>query len=398
MGNKEIAIVGYGETPYSRGNESRGEQKLTSFQYLAWAAELALKNASITKKDLDNQGLATVRMPSSPAFWGCEVAETLGITPRLTLTTDHGGASAVNMLVQAAHALNAGEVDFVLCLASGAPQTGEGGHPPLEGYRRDFLPPFGFMGPNSLFATVFRRHMTEYGTTTEDTGIVALAQRKNANRNPGAYFYNQKMTMQDYISAKMIADPLRMLDCVMPVNGGEAFIVTTKENAKKFTDKPVYVKGYGTCDNYYGESKQTPDLTSMGMHVAAGRAYEKANLTARNMDFVQPYDDYTIAVLMQFEELGFCEKGKSARFVEKNDISYEGQLPTNTGGGQLSCGQPGLAGGLINLIEGVRQLRGEGDQRQVKGCKNGMITGLGVLQYARHIGHYGALILSSEEA
>ena len=89
-------------------------------------------------------------------------------------------------------------------------------------------------------------------------------------------------------------------------------------------------------------------------------------------------------------------RGKSGAFVEKTDLSYEGQLPTNTGGGQLSCGQPGLAGGLMNLIEGVRQLRGEGDQRQVKGCSKGMITGLGVLQYGRHIGHYGALILSSE--
>ncbi|MGI0090528.1 MAG: thiolase family protein [Nitrososphaerales archaeon] len=396
MLSKKIAIVSYGQTPFSRANEARGEQKLNTSQYLAWAAEIALQKASLTKKDLDDQGLAVTRTMQSPAFWGCEVAENLGITPRLTIMADHGGVSPIMMLVQSAYALNAGDVDYVLCLAADAPQTVGLVHAPLEGYRRDFMNPFGVMSPNSTFAMAFRRHVLQYGTKPEHTGIIALTQRKHANLNPGAYFYKQPLTMDDYLRSRTIAEPLRLLDCVMPVNGGAAFIVTTEEKAMKMTDKPVYVQGFGGCDNYYHGSRQTPDISYMGMHVASKRAFEMAGVKISDLDFFQPYDDYTIAVLMQLEELGFCEKGKGGEFVEKTDLSYRGTLPLNTGGGQLSSGQPGLAGGMVNLLEGVRQLRGEGEQRQVKDCKIGMVTGLGSIQYARHIGHYASLILSSE--
>lgn len=395
MLSKKIAVVGYGQTPFSRANETRGEQKLNTSQYMAWAAELALENASLTKKDLDDQGLATVRTMQSPAFWGCEVAENLGITPKMTITTDHGGASPITMLVQSAYALNAGDVDYVLCLAADAPQTVGLVHAPLEGYRRDFMSPFGVMSPNSTFAMAFRRHVLQYGTKPEHTGKIAVTQRKHANLNPGAYFYKQPLSMEDYFRARGIAEPFRILDCVMPVNGGAAFVVTTEEKAKKITDKPVYVSGFGACDNYYHGSRLTPDITYMGMHLASRRAFEMANLKINDLDFFQPYDDYTIAVLMQLEEVGFCEKGKSGDFVEKTDLSYTGTLPLNTGGGQLSCGQPGLAGGMVNLLEGIRQLRGEGGERQVKNCRIGMVTGLGSIQYARHIGHYASLILSS---
>ncbi len=396
MFEKKIVIAGYGQTPFSRGNESRGEQKITTPQYLAWAAELALQSASLTKKDIDEQGLAVTRTMQSPAFWGCEVSENLGITPRFTITADHGGVSPIMMLMQAAHAINSGEVDYVLCVGADSPQNTGLVHAPLEGYRRDFMSPFGVMSPNSTFAMAFRRHMVQYGTKPEHTAKIALTQRKHANLNPLAYFYKMPMTMEDYNNSRQIAEPFRILDCVMPVNGGAAFVVTSEDKARKLTDKPVYVLGYGGCDNYYHGSKQTPDITYMGMHIAARRAFEKSRKNINDLDFFQPYDDYTIAVLMQLEEIGFCAKGEGGKFLEKTDLSYNGTLPVNTGGGQLSCGQPGLAGGMVNLLEGVRQLRGEGDLRQVKGCKTGMVTGLGSIQYGRHIGHYASLILSSE--
>ncbi|MGI0091708.1 MAG: thiolase family protein [Nitrososphaerales archaeon] len=398
MSKPKIAIVGYGETPFSRGSAERGELRLSSFQYIAWAAELALKSAGLSKEDLDNQGLAVGRLFSSGVFWGGEVAETLGITPKLIINGDHGGASGVAMLTQAGFALSAGYVDYVLCVTGDSPlfQYAIRGTSEAEGHRRDFERPFGLMGPNSIFSMVYRRHQLQYGTKPEHTGTIAVVQRKHANLNPGAYFYKKPLTMEEYLQSRMIAEPLRLLDCVMPVNGGGAFIVTTAEKASKFTDKPVYLLGTGECDNYYHGSIEHPDITFTGISIAARRAFEMAGLEPKDMNFFQPYDDYTIAVLMQLEDAGFCEKGKSGEFVQKVDISYDGELPVNTGGGQISSGQPGLAGGMVNILEGIRQLRGEGGQRQVKGCKAGMVTGIGMLQYGRNVGYNNALILGSE--
>ena len=112
--------------------------------------------------------------------------------------------------------------------------------------------------------------------------------------------------------------------------------------------------------------------------------------------YQQPYDDYTIAVILQLEAIGFAEKGKGGKFVEENDISYKGVIPVNTGGGQISSGQPGLAGGLVNLLEGVRQLRGEGGQRQIKNCALGMVTGIGALMYARNVNYNMSFVLGTE--
>ena len=121
-----------------------------------------------------------------------------------------------------------------------------------------------------------------------------------------------------------------------------------------------------------------------------------AGVARGDINFLQPYDDYTIAVLMQIEDIGFCEKGKGGKFVEETDISYKGELPINTGGGQISAGQPGLAGGQVNLIEGIRQLRGEGGERQIDDARLGMITGIGALQYGRNVGFNSVGILGTE--
>lgn len=393
-----IAIVGYGETPVSRAREARGEIRLGSQEYLAWAADLAIRSCGLSKKDLDHQGLAVTRIMPSPIFFGGEVAENLGITPGLIINADHGGASGAAMLMQAAFALNSGAVDYVLCLAAEAAMSTPAGfvYPPADGHRRDFENPFGVMGPNSIFSMVMRRYKVEYGIESEHTGKVALTQRLHANLNPNAYFYNQPLTMKDYLDSRMVSDPFRLLDCVMTVNGGLALVVTTSEKAKEMTDNPVYLLGYGECDNYYHESRSRPDVTFMGMRIAARRAFEMTNMKPGDMDFFQPYDDYTIAVLLQLEEAGFCEKGKIREFLERVDMTYRGELPVNTGGGQISCGQPGLAGGLVNIVEAVRQLRNEGDKRQVKDCKVGIATGIGALEYARNVNYNIALILGKE--
>jgi acetyl-CoA acetyltransferase len=406
----QVAIVGYGETPVSKNRTDRGEIVQNTEQYIAWAADLALKSAGMDISDIDGQGLAVVRPISPhPVIWGPQVAEDLGITSRFTIVADNGGASGALMLMQATLAIAAGLVDTVLCVGGDAQLTFDQELTSAEaarsnsatkrttgilGLNRDLIRPVGLMGPTSMFAFVQRQHMTRYGTKPEQIGKIAVTQRYHATLNPNAIF-KQPITIEDYLASRMIVDPVRFLDCVMPVNGGLAFIVTRYDKAKEFTDKPVYLAGYGQCDNYYRGSKGQPDVTYTGFSESSPRAFKMAGITHSDVDFFQPYDDYCIAVLMQLEDAGFCNKGDGGKFVEKTDLRFDGDLPLNTGGGQISAGQPGLPSGMLNLVEGIRQLRGEGDRRQVKNAKIGVVTGLGGLQYAKNVASSISVVLSN---
>jgi acetyl-CoA acetyltransferase len=388
----KAVITGYGETPVTRAKKERGELVLSFWDYLAWASELTLKNANMEIKDFDNQGLAVLHpIVEHPICFGCEVAEHLGISPRWLITPSHGGASGVVALEQAVAAVSSGLVDRVLCLGGDSPMS----YRPmtLSQHRKDFENPFGVMGPNSSFAMVMRRHMELYGTKIEHTGKIAVTQREHAVLNPNAIF-RSPIKMEDYLSSRVIADPLRMLDVVMPVNGGAGFIVCRAEDSN--AENPVYVLGLGECDNFYRGSKALPDITYTGVTLSSRRALDGAGLEPKDMHLFEPYDDYTIAVLMQLEDAGFCKKGEGGKFVEETDLSYKGSLPVNTGGGQLSAGQPGLASGFLNLLEAVRQLRGEGGLRQVKNPKYGMVTGLGNLQYAKNLAYTAVAVLGNE--
>ncbi len=388
----KTAITAYAETPVTRAKKERGEPVLSFWEYIAWACDLTLKNGGMSTKDFDNQGLAVVSpLVEHPLGFGCEIAEHLGISPRWIVTSSHGGSSAVVVLEQSVAAICSGMVDRVLCLGGDSvmsyrPMT-------LTQHRKDFENPFGVMGPNSSFAMVMRKHSELYGTQPEHTGKIAVVQREHALLNPNAIF-KSGMTMEDYLKSRYIAEPIRMLDAVMPVNGGAGFVVERSDLLS--AEKPVYVLGVGECDNYHTGPKNLPDITYTGITESARYALDESNLKPKDMSFFEPYDDYTIAVLMQIEDAGFCKKGEGGKFVEETDISFEGGLPINTGGGQLSAGQPGLAGGFVNLIEGVRQLREEGGARQVKGAKYGMVTGLGNLQYAKNLAFTSAAVLGKE--
>lgn len=407
---EKVAIVGYGETPVSRNKTERGELVLNTEQYIAWAADLALKSAGMELSDIDGQGLAVARpIAPHPVIWGPQVAEDLGITSRFTIVADNGGASGALMLMQATLAINAGLVDTVLCVGGDAQLTFDQELTASEltrsnsatkrttgllGLNRDLIRPVGLMGPTSMFAFVQRQHMSKYGTKLEQLGKIAVTQRYHATLNPNAIF-KQPITIEDYLNSRLIADPIRLLDCVMPLNGGLAFIVTQAEKVKKFTDKPVYMLGYGQCDNYYHGSKGQPDVTYTGFSDASPRAFQMAGVNHSDVDFFQPYDDYCIAVLMALEDVGFCKKGEGGKFVERTDLRFDGELPLNTGGGQISAGQPGLPSGMLNLVEGIRQLRGEGGRRQVKEARIGVVTGLGGLQYAKNVASSITLILGN---
>jgi acetyl-CoA acetyltransferase len=384
----KVEIVGFGETPTSRARVDKGEAKLSQQQYFAWAADLAISKAGLEKKDLDGQGLGVGGSAYPHAeIWSAEVTQDLGMSPALLLRTDHGGMGGCSLLYQSAVAIASGIVDLVLCVCGDTPMNiTTPGAVRTWRYETEFQKPFGMMGPNSQFAFIQRRHMYQYGTKEEQLGKIAVTQREHALRNPNAYL-KQPLTMEQYLSSRMIADPIRLLDACIPVNGGLAFILASKERAKRLgqRDKHVSLLGIAEADNQFEGSRLRPDITYLGIKESAKKALESAGVEQKQVSFLQAYDDYTVAVLMQIEDCGFCKKGEGGRFVQENDISWKGNLPINTGGGQLSSGQPAMAGGFVHIVESVRQLAGEGGERQVPNAEVGVATGVGAISYGNSL-------------
>src|SRR5690606_14133126 len=180
---------------------------------------------------------------------------------------------------------------------------------------------------------------------------------------------------------------------VMFCDGANAVLVTSEKNAERLgLDKVVYPTAYAEVTNHAGD-QACPDITESGFARIGPRVFEQAGLRPSDIRMFHPYDDFTIAVVMQLEDLGFCAKGKGCDFVLATDLSYRGTLPLNTGGGQISAGQPGLASGGLNLVEAVRQMFGEAGARQVQDPKNALVTGIGVIPYGRNWSTSCAMIL-----
>jgi len=398
----EVAIVGYGRTPYSRAKP--GEPVLTVDEYIAWAADLALQKAGMSKNDFDGQGLGVAHAEVAHTVnWSAATAENLGISPQVLLRADQGGASAASMLIRAAAMIHAGIVDRVLVVGADTPLSIPSAAPGLplspertRGVYWDFQGPFGVMGASAQFALVQTRYMHQYKLTPEQLGKIAVNARFHASLNPGA-IYRKPFTMEEYLGSRMLSDPIRLLDCVPIVNGGLAYIVTSAKTARTLTDRPVYLRGFGEINNYYHGSRALPDITTTGFAQAAPQAMKAAGVTHSDIHFLQPYDDYPFIAMMTIEDYGFCKKGEGGRFVEDHDLRFDGDFPLSTDGGQLSGGQPGGAiGGFMPLVEAVTQLRGEAGERQVKNARIGAACGFGGIPYGRPGRSCISLILGTE--
>jgi acetyl-CoA acetyltransferase len=238
-------------------------------------------------------------------------------------------------------------------------------------------------------ALIQRLHMAQYGTTLEQIGKIAMAQRENALNNPQALF-REPMSYQDYLNSRMISDPIRLFDCVMPCSGAECVILASEEKARQITDKLVYLVTDAEI-SHYQVANMLPDKTTFGMKVVGDRIFTEVK--REDIDLFEIYDDYPIAVMIQIEDLGYCKKGEGGKFVEAHDLTYRGDFPVNTGGGELSVGQAGLAGGFLHIVEALRQLRSEAEGHQVKKAKRALVTGIGWLNYGHNLGTTAALVL-----
>jgi acetyl-CoA acetyltransferase len=379
MRRRRVCFLSYGSTEYSRNSEA------SVLQHYAVAIRDALNRAGMHKKEI--QGLS-ITTQASPDF-APHVAEQLGFELDWVLNGDYGGAGGVGSVRRAADAIECGHIDVALLVGGNAFDRSVSTQRPLEYQRGNFVDVYGYGGPNSLMALIQRLHMENFGTTLEQTGKIALAQRFNALNNPQALF-RQPMTMHDYLNSRMISDPIRLFDCVMPCSGAECVILASEEKAKQFTDKMVHLVTDAERIHYQ-LGNMLPDKTTFGMKIVADRLFSEVK--REDIDLCEIYDDYPIAVLIQIEDLGFCKKGEGGRFVDAHDLTYNGDFPVNTGGGEISVGQAGLAGGFLHIVEALRQLRGEAEGHQVKKAEHALVTGIGWLNYGRNLGTTAGLVM-----
>ena len=337
----------------------------------AIAARDALAEAGLTFAEVD----AVFYTGSDDTFGGAmNLAQYCGIpAPRLLDNSRTGGNVFESYVERAAWLLDAGMIDCAL-IAYGSNQASATGK--LSATSKPFVHEARYqpLAPLSGYALAAARHMHEFGTTKQQLGEVALAARGWAQLNPEALL-RDPLTMEEYLSARIISDPLGKLDCCLVTDGAGAIVMTRIDRARDLARLPVRVLGAASMTSHSNISCM-PDLTITPLAECGPRALAAAGLTPDDIDVVQLYDAFTINTILFLEDLGFCPKGEGGRFVEGGRIAPGGDLPVNTNGGGLACMHPGMYG-LFTLIEAVRQLRGECGSRQVQGAQTAIAQGNG---------------------
>jgi acetyl-CoA C-acetyltransferase len=347
---------------------------VTPLKLMGQLTAVALSDAGLEKNDIDG---FLVGMPfADPGMlYPASACEVLGINPRMLNVVDIGRATPAGMIWRAAAAIDAGMCQAVLCIVADLNKIGDQ-KVPVVSVQREFESPYGNIGANCGYAMIAQRHMYEYGTRPEQMAKVAVDQRTNALKNPLATFNDKPLTIEDVLASRMIVDPLHIFEIVSPCSGGAAVIVASPEIARRATNPPIWLLGAGEYSNH-ASITYAPSLTDSPIKPAADLAFQMAGVARKDIDLVCPYDCYTITVLVTLEDAGFCSKGQSGPFVMEHNLSYAGDFPCNTHGGQLSFGQPGLGGGMSHVTEAIRQLMGRGDERQVKDAALAYVNGNG---------------------
>lgn len=363
-------IIGTGQSAYTR----KPAHGTTTPEVLTQATQSALSDAGLNIADIDGLGVASFTLGPDHAI---DLAWKLGISATWLMEDTNGGASAGTMLQHAVRAVEAGDAKNILLVA--------GDHMPPEAFAQlvenynlvtyQHLAPLPMNGPNPSFAMLTQRQMQQLDLCREDYGKIAIAQRNWAALNPGAV-YRSELTLEEYLAAPMVAEPLRRYDCVPPVTGGDAIIVSAQTNgqpaAKILTNKASY--------NF---DHQAGDGVTTGVETIADAAWHAAGIGPDDVGVVSVYDDYPAMVVSQLRDLGMIPPQDTvSKFISERLATHT--LPVNTSGGQLSAGQAGAAGGMHGMVETARQLMGKAGKRQVE-ARFGVVTGYGMVLY-----RYGA--------
>jgi acetyl-CoA C-acetyltransferase len=371
-------IVGAYEHPTRKAPDK------TVAQLHAECARGALSDAGLSRDDIDGYFCAG----DAPGIGALSMADYLGLKLRHVDTTEMGGASYIAHVAHAAQAIAAGKCSVALVTLAGRPRS-EGSSGTIVRSHSASVPEVSFEQPYGLttvnmYAMAAMRHMHEFGTTAEQLAWIKVAASHHASHNPRAML-RDLVTVEDVVNSGLVADPLHKLDCCVVSDGGGALIVASPEVAAELQRPRVAVRGAGeTLRGVHGRGSF--DLTTTGAAISGPLAFAEAGVAPADIKYASIYDSFTITVLMQLEDLGFCAKGRGGAFVaDGNLIAGTGKLPFNTDGGGLCNNHPANRGGMTKVIEAVRQLRGEANAPvQVPNCDLALVQGCGGSLATRH--------------
>jgi len=373
----KACVVGAYEHP------TRKAEDKSVAQLHAEVARGALADAGLTKADIDGYFCAG----DAPGLGPLSMADYMGLKLRHLDSTDTGGTSYLIHVAHAAQAIALGKCNVALITLAGRPRSeGHSGTQPRTWGANlpdaPFEAPYGVVTTNS-YAMVAMRHMHEFGTTSEQLAWVKVAASHHAQHNPHAML-REVVTVREVLDSPVIADPLHRMDCCVVSDGGGALIVARPEIANNLKRPIVTLRGAGESPK--GQAGGKLSLTTSGAAWSGAAAFAEAGLKPADIQYASIYDSFTITVVMQIEDLGFCKKGAGGKFVaEGNLISGSGKLPFNTDGGGLCNNHPANRGGMTKVIEAVRQLRGEAHPKvQVKNCGLALAQGTGGQLGTRH--------------
>jgi acetyl-CoA acetyltransferase len=288
--------------------------------------------------------------------------------------------------------VQAGDAEIVACIAADTNQIDSfrQSTASFSMFAQDAVYPYGAGGPNGSFAFLTAYYMRTYGAKAEDFGKLCVAQRTNALRNPNALF-KRPLTLEEYLGARLVADPLRLFDCVMPCAGADAFLVMSEGRARRLGLPHARLTGAIERHNAFPDD---PVQHRGGWAMDRDQLYAAAGIGPADIDVIEVYDDYPVVCVFQIEDLGFCAKGEGPEFIRRHSFEANGSFPFNTSGGQLSVGQAGAAGGTLGLVEAIRQVTGQAIGAQVEKARHALVSGYGMINFDRGLCS-GAAILAA---
>jgi acetyl-CoA acetyltransferase len=395
MGAREFrdkyAIVGAALTPTARTHAPG----VSGLMLEAWAARLAMEDAGLTRQDIDGAVHGMMASPHTPTQWTDSYSRTLGLKPNIYINVARGGQAAHNGILLATQLLSLDLATYVIVScglpgwsASHGPSRNQPRDKPIDfavsqvgvgmaGQLDHGLAFLGFGAAASGAAVhgfYMSRHQHEYGTKAEEIGAIAVSTRAWANLNPEARFYDRPLTLEDYMNSPFIVEPVRRADCCVQSDLGAALIVTTSERASSLRQKPAYIKGIGIGDQAREQWWNKTNYTQVDAAFAGRQALHAAGVRIEDVDVAEMYDCFTTEVIFYLEDYGWCQKGEGGALAASGATEPGGSIPVNTHGGLLS--------GMYlfdfpNVVEAVRQLRGEGGERQVKDAQIALTNGHG---------------------
>jgi acetyl-CoA acetyltransferase len=368
----DIVISAPVTVPYVRHSDK------SAAWWLGTALRKLLATSGLAKHEIDGLCLSSFTLaPDGPAPF----TQYIGLSPRFLEFLPYGGACGVIALRRAARAVQCGDADIVACIA-GDTNGRTSFHDLVAQFStlsRDYVWPYGAGGPNQSFALLTDHAMRRTGASRADFGKLCVAQRQWAQRNPLA-LVRSELTLDAYLAARPIAPPLHLFDCVMPCAGADGFLVMQRSRAESLGLPSVRILATIERHNAFPDD---PIQWRGGWAMDADTLWHQAGIGSDAIDVLQTYDDYPVISMLQFEDLGFCPKDSGADFIRANEFGPGGNCPHNTGGGQLSGGQAGAAGGFLGLVEALRQLTGQATGHQVPNARHALVSGFGMINYDR---------------